>query len=67
MRYALYSLLPMSVLNETGVKVKIRHSDSIHSGVCGSSEGNCSVSRYNISTGTPMQYYVYIVNVPKYL
>ena len=33
----------MSVLNETGVKVKIRHDDSIHSGTCQSSEGNCSV------------------------
>jgi hypothetical protein len=39
-----YSLLPMSVLNETGVKVKIRHSESIHSGECESSEGNCAVS-----------------------
>lgn len=35
-------LLPMSVLNETGVKVKIRHSESIHSGECESSEGNCA-------------------------
>ena len=39
--YSFFSCLPVSVKNETGIEVKIKHDRRVHSGYC---VKNCTVS-----------------------